>query len=65
MKVAVITGGANGIGRCIVEEFMKAGVKVSVIDKAEEPVPCDLYFCGDIADEGTLERMTGHLIRNE
>jgi NADP-dependent 3-hydroxy acid dehydrogenase YdfG len=24
-KIAVITGGAQGIGRCIVEEFQKAG----------------------------------------
>ncbi len=33
-KIAVITGGAQGIGRCIVEEFQKAGATVCVIDKA-------------------------------
>ncbi len=33
-KVAVVTGGAQGIGRCIAEEFRKAGAHVSVIDKA-------------------------------
>ena len=33
-KVAVITGGAQGIGRCIAEEFRKAGAHVCVIGKA-------------------------------
>ena len=33
-KVAVVTGGAQGIGRCIAEEFLKAGAQVCVIDKA-------------------------------
>ena len=32
-KVAVVTGGAQGIGRCIAEEFRKAGAHVCVIDK--------------------------------
>jgi NAD(P)-dependent dehydrogenase (short-subunit alcohol dehydrogenase family) len=29
-KVAVITGGAQGIGRCIVEEFQKAGENICI-----------------------------------
>jgi Dehydrogenases with different specificities (related to short-chain alcohol dehydrogenases) len=33
-KIAVITGGAQGIGRCIAEEFQKAGATACVIDKA-------------------------------
>ena len=49
-KVAVITGGANGIGKCIAEEFRKYGASVHVIDKAEGE-----HFVGDIADKLTLE----------
>lgn len=29
-KIAVVTGGAQGIGRCIAEEFRKAGASVSI-----------------------------------
>ena len=49
-KVIVITGGANGIGRCIAEEFQKNGAKVAVIDCAEGD-----HYVGDIADQAVLE----------
>lgn len=32
-KVVVITGGAQGIGKCIAEEFTKNGAHVCIIDK--------------------------------
>ena len=49
-KVAVITGGAQGIGRCIAEEFQKSGAKVCVIDKQDGG-----HFVGDISDKSVLE----------
>ena len=48
-KVVVITGGAGGIGKCVREEFEKAGAKVCIIDVVDNP-----YFVGDIGDEATL-----------
>ena len=50
-KVVVITGGAQGIGRCVAEEFAKNGAAVCVIDVRPNP-----YFVGDVADEATLRR---------
>lgn len=49
-KIIVVTGGANGIGKCIAQEFRKNGVTVCVIDK----VPGE-HYVGDIADKAVLE----------
>ena len=56
-KVAVITGGAHGIGRCIAEEFQKNGASVCVIDKTEGD-----HFVGDISDKAVLETFAEQVI---
>ena len=49
-KTVVVTGGANGIGKCIAEQFHKAGANVYIIDK----VPGNHYI-GDISKKEVLE----------
>lgn len=61
-KIVVITGGANGIGKNMTEEFKKAGAAVAVIDKDKDGIPCDFYFCGDIAEENTLKEFAAAVI---
>ena len=48
-KVVVVTGGASGIGKCIVEKFKKEGAHVCVIDIKDND-----YFVGDVGNEQTL-----------
>lgn len=58
-KIVVVTGGAQGIGKCISEEFAKAGAKVCIIDLQEND-----YFQGDLADKETLERFVQKVIED-
>lgn len=72
-KVCVVTGGANGIGLCIANEFAKKRSKVAFIDldktsgeKALANMKANgaegLFFCGDIAEKATLESFAKEII---
>ena len=56
-KVVVITGGAQGIGRCCAECFEREGATVHVIDIKDGP-----WFVGDHSDKATLERFAADVI---
>ena len=56
-KVAVVTGGARGIGKCIAEQLKAAGAAVAVIDVLENE-----YFVGDLADKAALEAFARKVI---
>ena len=65
-KVCVVTGGANGIGRCIVEEFSREGYAVAFSDVDEARGEAleralfkngreGLFFSGDMAQKDELD----------
>ena len=53
-KVVIVTGGAQGIGKCIAEEFRKQGALIEVIDKQEG---LD-HFVGDLSNKNAIEEFT-------
>lgn len=56
-KVAIVTGGAQGIGRCVADEFRKAGANVYVIDIQDGP-----HYIGDISKKDTLESFASFVL---
>ena len=56
-KVVIVTGGANGIGKCIVDEFRKQGSYVYVIDRQEGD-----HFVGDISKKEVLEAFVAEVL---
>ena len=57
-KIVVITGAAQGIGRCIRQEFEKEGAIVCTFDIQEND-----YFQGDLSNKATLEQFTAKVIQ--
>lgn len=57
-KVVVITGGANGIGKCIAEEFRKQGAFIEVIDIADGS-----HFIGDLSKKCEIEAFAEMVIK--
>lgn len=58
-KVVVVTGAAQGIGKCIAAEFEKQGAHVCIIDLKENG-----YFVGDLSKKEVLEAFAKKVIED-
>lgn len=56
-KVAVVTGGARGIGKALCDAFSRQGICACTIDRLDNP-----YFVGDMADEQVLRAFAAKVI---
>jgi len=69
-RICVITGAANGIGKCIAEMFIENGALICFIDidyenagKLALRFPCNtMFFHGDIANESVLCKFASEVI---
>ena len=75
-RVIVVTGGAGGIGRCIVEYFASQDDKVYFVDCDREAMLAEVEkmrrqgkivagFAGDIAEKEVLEEFAGWVLREQ
>jgi len=53
-RVAIVTGGAGGIGRKVAERFLALGARVAVTDARESDVPDCLNVQMDVTDEADV-----------
>lgn len=61
-KKVVITGAANGIGKCLAKEFLRKGALAIVIDKEKIDIEADFIFHGDLGEEKVLTEFTSAVL---
>lgn len=64
-KVAIITGGSSGIGKCTAAELVKAGCTVYEFSRRDSSVPGINHISADITDETQVDQAVRQVIEKE
>ena len=68
-KVALVTGGGEGIGRAIVDVLRQEGVRIGIVDRLNPPETLDaesglLWIQGDVTETGFCQRAVEEVTRH-
>lgn len=64
-KVAIVTGGSGGIGRCTAAALKAAGCIVYEISRTDKPAPGITHLCGDITSDEQVRSAIGAVLGKE
>ncbi|MBO5556243.1 MAG: SDR family NAD(P)-dependent oxidoreductase [Oscillospiraceae bacterium] len=64
-KVAIVTGGSGGIGRCTAAELCKAGCKVYEFSRRDNPAQGIVHLTADVTDEAQVKAAVEEVLRRE
>ena len=65
VKVAVVTGGSGGIGRCTAQALSRAGCRVYEFSRHERPAEGVIHIAADMCDEEQVRAAVEEVLRRE
>ena len=64
-RVAIVTGGSGGIGRCTAAELRRAGCRVYELSRRENPARGVVHLTADLTDEAQVRAAVEEVVRRE
>lgn len=64
-KVAIVTGGSGGIGRCTAAALSRAGCRVYELSRREKPAEGVIHLTADVTDEGQTRAAVEQVMERE
>ena len=61
-RIAIVTGGSSGIGRCTALALRDAGCKVYEFSRREEPLEGVVHICVDVTDEEKIRAAIDQIV---